>query len=49
MLAQVKEKGLSQRAACRWSGVSRTVGSYELRRPEQDAESLKKMRTAAIR
>ena len=47
MLAQVEDKGLSQRAACRWSGVSRTVGRYELRRPAQDAEYLKKMRTVA--
>jgi len=47
MLAQVEEKGLSQRAACRWSGVSRTVGRYKLHRPVQDAERLKKMRTAA--
>ena len=47
MLAQVEDKGLSQQAACRWSGVSRTVGRYKLRRPAQDAEYLKKMRTAA--
>jgi hypothetical protein len=47
MLAQVEEKGLSQRAACRWSGVSRTVGRYKLRRPEQNAEYLKKMCTVA--
>ncbi len=47
MLAQVENKGLSQRAACRWSGVSRAVSRYELRRPAQDAECLKKMRTAA--
>lgn len=47
MLAQVEDKGLSQRAACRWSGVSRRVSSYELRRPAQDAEYLKKMRTTA--
>ena len=47
MLEAVEQKGLSQRAACRWSGVSRAVGRYKLRRPAQDAEDLKKMRTAA--
>jgi transposase InsO family protein len=47
MLAQVENKGLSQRTACRWSGVSRAVSRYELRRPGQDVEYLKKMRTAA--
>lgn len=47
MLEAVEQKGLSQRAACRWSGVSRAVGRYKLHRPAQDAEYLKKMRTAA--
>ena len=47
MLEHVENKGLSQRAACRWSGVSRAVSRYELCRPDQDAEYLKKMRTAA--
>jgi putative transposase len=47
MLEAVEQKGLSQRAACRWSGTSRTVSRYKLRRPAQDAEYLKKMRTAA--
>ena len=47
MLEQVQNKGLSQRAACRWSGISRAVSRYELRRPAQDAEELKKLRAAA--
>ena len=47
MLAHVEQKGLSQRAACRWSGVSRTMSRYQLCRPAQDAEALKKMRAAA--
>jgi transposase InsO family protein len=47
MLEAVEQKGLSQRAACRWSGISRAVSRYKLRRPVQDAEDLKKMRTAA--
>lgn len=47
MLEAVEQKGLSQRAACRWSGTSRAVSRYKLRRPTQDAECLQKMRTAA--
>jgi len=47
MLEHVEKKGLSQRAACHWSGISRTVSRYKLRRPAQDAEYLKKMRTVA--
>lgn len=47
MLADLEGKDLSQRAACRWSGISRAVSRYKLRRPAQDAEYLKKMRTAA--
>lgn len=47
MLEHMENKNLSQRAACRRSGVSRAVSRYKLRRPAQDAEYLKKMRTAA--
>ncbi|MDD2865290.1 MAG: IS3 family transposase [Methylococcales bacterium] len=47
MLESVAQKGLSQRAACRWSGMSRAMSRYKLRRPAQDAACLKKMRTAA--
>lgn len=47
MLEHVAQKGLSQRAASRWSGTSRAVSRYKLRRPAQDAESLKKMRATA--
>jgi transposase InsO family protein len=47
MIEHMEGKGLSQRAACRWSGVSRVVGRYELRRPAQDAHFLDKMRVAA--
>lgn len=38
------QKGLSGRAACRWTGVSRHVSSYRLRQPAQDAELLTHMR-----
>jgi transposase InsO family protein len=47
MLEHMENKGLSQRAACRRSGVSRAVSRYKLRRPAQDAEYLKKMWAAA--
>ncbi|BCT66469.1 hypothetical protein NNRS527_00030 [Nitrosospira sp. NRS527] len=35
-LALLKNKGLSERAACRMTGVSRQVGSYELKQPDKD-------------
>lgn len=47
MIEQVETKGLSQRAACRYTGISRAVCRYVLRRPIQDAQFLEKMRTAA--
>ncbi len=47
MINQLEAKGLSQRAACRYSGMCRAVCRYELQRPAQDAESLKQMRAAA--
>ncbi len=47
MIEQVEAKGLSQRAACRYTGISRAVCRYELRRPVEDAQFLEKMRTAA--
>lgn len=48
MLEHMQSKGLSKRAACRWSGISHSVGSYELCRPAQDAECLEKMHKAAL-
>jgi putative transposase len=47
MVAKLVEKGLSKRAACRWAQCSRTVSRYSLRRPEQEAEWLQKMRQTA--
>ncbi len=47
MIAHVENKGLSKRAACRWTGTSRAVGRYELRRPVQDAQFLDQMRATA--
>ena len=32
----LKNKGLSQRLACRIAGVSRRIGSYELKQPDKD-------------
>src|SRR3972149_4311395 len=47
MIEQVENKGLSQRAACRYTGISRAVCRYVLRRPARDAQFLEKMRAAA--
>lgn len=47
MIEHVEAKGLSQRAACRYTGVSRAVCRYKLRRPAQDAQFLEKMRSVA--
>ncbi len=47
MIDHVEAKGLSQRAACRYTGISRAVSRYELQRPAQDARVLETMRTAA--
>lgn len=47
MIDHVEAKGLSQRAACRYTGISRAVCRYELRRPAQDAQFLEKMRAMA--
>lgn len=44
LLASVEEKGLSKRAACRWTGISRSVSRYKLQRPDQDAEYVETMR-----
>lgn len=47
MMDYIEAKGLSQRAACRYTGLSRAVCRYELRRPAQDAQCVETMRTAA--
>jgi transposase InsO family protein len=47
MINYVEAKGLSQRAACRYTGISRAVCRYKLRRPAQDAQCVETMRTAA--
>jgi putative transposase len=44
LLASVEEKGLSKRAACRWTGISRSVSRYKLQRPDQDAQYVETMR-----
>ena len=43
MLDHLIENGLSARAACRWSGLSRAVARYALKRPTQDAARLKRL------
>jgi len=46
LMDEMENKGLSRRSACRWSGYSRAIGRYQLRRPEQEAEWLEQMRQA---
>jgi transposase InsO family protein len=43
VLAHLTGKGLSQRSACRWSGLSRHVARYRLRQVEQDVQALAAM------
>jgi len=40
VLMRLTSKGLSQRSACRWSGISRGAARYRLRQVVQDAQSL---------
>jgi putative transposase len=47
MIEHVEANGLSQRAACRYTGISHAVCRYELQRPAQDARVLEKMRATA--
>lgn len=47
LLAHVEDQGLSQRAASRLTGISRTVSRYKLQRPEQDLQALETMRKSA--
>jgi putative transposase len=47
LIDEMENKGLSRRSACRWSGFSRAVGRYQLRRPDQEAQWLEQMRKAA--
>ena len=44
LLTDIAEKGLSKRAACRWTGISRSVSRYKLQRPDRDAQYLETMR-----
>jgi transposase InsO family protein len=46
LIDEMENKGLSRRSACRWSGYSRAVAQYRLRRPKQEAEWLEQMRKA---
>lgn len=47
MIDEMEQKGLSRRAACRWSGYSRAVGRYQLRLPSRDEKSLEAIRKSA--
>jgi putative transposase len=41
LITHVESKGLSKRAAYRWTGISRSVSRYELQHPAQDAQAKK--------
>lgn len=47
LLAHVEEQGLSQRAACRLTGISRSVSRYKLQGSDRDTQALETMRKAA--
>jgi transposase InsO family protein len=48
-VAHVQAKGLSGRAACRWTGLSRTVLRYAAKQAQVDQARLKPMREASQR
>jgi putative transposase len=48
-LGQVQAKGLSGRAACRWTGLSRTVLRYPAKQPALDQARLAQMREESQR
>ena len=45
VLTHLTSKGLSQRSACRWSGISRSAARYRLRQPVRDAHALAAMQS----
>jgi putative transposase len=47
MIDALVEHGLSARAACRWTGQSRAVATYTLKRPAQEAVWLQTVRRVA--
>lgn len=47
LLERLQAAGLSARAACRWSGCSRAVAAYQLKRPAVEATDLQTMRQVA--
>ncbi|CAG0935559.1 hypothetical protein TFLX_04401 [Thermoflexales bacterium] len=40
LLIHLLSKGLSQRSACRWSGLSRSAARYRLRQVVRDDQAL---------
>jgi putative transposase len=48
VLKQLTGKGLSQRSACRWSGISRSAARYRLRQVVQDAQALAAMQPVMV-
>lgn len=48
-LGILTNKGLSQRLACRVAGVSRRIGSYELKQPDKDRAAAAQLMEASGR
>ena len=47
-LARLTDKGLSRRAACRWSGLSRHLWTYRPRLPDRDQALAAQMKTVTV-
>lgn len=43
LLTHLTSKGLSQRSACRWSGLTRRMARYRLQQPARDAQAITAM------
>ena len=48
VVESLKQKGLSKRAACKWSGQSRRVTQYEAKTPIEDEALIKKMKQVSL-
>jgi len=49
LLTHLTNKGLSQRSACRWSGLSRSTARYRLQQPARDAQAITAMHPVMTR
>ena len=49
LLTHLTNKGLSQRSACRWSGLSRSTARYRLQQPARDVQAITAMQPVMTR